>query len=151
MWKKTIFTVESLLIGIVLFSVWLSGPSKGNFGIYLQRTNEPVITNGDVVWYDADDCTFKLTEGGFEKIKALRVGTYGEPFTIRIGETVIYRGAFWTPISSVGYIGLIIEQPFGQADTIQLRMGYPMGSEDIYLKCDYRIVEYFQRIGKLTQ
>ncbi len=151
MWKKTMITVELLLIGIILFGVWLSSMPKGNFGIYLQRNNEPVITDEDIVWYDANDCSFKLTEMGIEKIKALRVGVYGEPFTIRIGKTVIQRGAFWTPISSVGYVGIIIEQPIGQTDTIQLRIGYPLGTGDIELRSDYRIMAYFQRIGKLKQ
>ena len=149
MWKKTIITVEFLLIGIILVGVGLSTMSKEKFGIYLQRNNEPVITEEDIIWYDANDYRIKLTERGIEKIKALQVGVYGEPFTIMIGETEVFKGAFWTPLSSVGYDEIIIEQPMGQTDIIQLQKGYPLGTGDIDLGSDPRIMAYFQRIGKL--
>jgi len=151
MWKKTIITVEFLLIGIILVGAWFSITPIERFGIYLQSNNEPVITDEDIVWYEAYFSRIKLTERGIEKIKALRVGVYGEPFTIMIGETEIFRGAFWTPISSVGYSGIIIEQPMGQTDVIQLQRGYPPGTGDIDPRSDPRITAYFQSIGKLIK
>jgi hypothetical protein len=151
MWKKTIITVELLLIGIILAGAWFSIAPIERFGIYLQSNNEPVITDEDIVWYEPYFSRIKLTERGLEKIKALRVGVYGEPFTVMIGETEIFRGAFWTPISSVGYSGIVIEQPMGQTDVIQFQRGYPPGTGDVDPRSDPRIAAYFQSIGKLMK
>jgi hypothetical protein len=62
MWKKTISTVELLLIGIILAGAWFSIMPIERFGIYLQSSNEPVITDEDIVWYEPYFCRIKLTE-----------------------------------------------------------------------------------------
>lgn len=149
MGKRTIISVVILLTGVIFVGLWFSSTSKEKFGIYLQRNNELVIADEDIVWYNASDHRIKLTLKGAEKISSLRVGVHGELFTIKIGKTEIYEGAFWTPISSVGYHGIIIEKPMDQTDTIQLQCGYPSSYGDTDPRNDPRIVSYFQKIGKL--
>ena len=145
-------SVVILLMGVIFVGLWFSSKPKEKFGIYLQRNNELVIADEDIVWYNASDHRIKLTLKGAEKISSLRVGVYGEPFIIKIGETEIYEGAFWTPISSIGFHGIVIEKPMGQTDAIQLQWGYPPSSPsygDTDPVNDPRIVSYFQKIGKL--
>ena len=153
MWRKTVIPVVILLVGVIFAGVWFSSAPKEKFGIYLQRNNELVIADEDIVLYDASDYGIKLTPKGAERISSLHVGVYGEPFAVRIGETEIYGGAFWAPISSVSYHGVVIVKPVEWTDTIQFQWGYPpssLGSGDNDPRDDPRIVSHFQKVGKLT-
>jgi len=66
--------------------------SSRKFAIYLLKSNELVISDEDIVWYDENSYEMKLTDEGAGKIQALKVGVYGEPFSIRIGNEEIYDG-----------------------------------------------------------
>jgi len=145
-----------LVIGVLLVGVWLYQTdrlrfSNEKFGIYTLKNNELAVADEDIVWYNASDYRIKLTEKGAEKISALRVGVYGEPFVVKIGDKEIYNGSFWTPISSVPYHGIAIETLVGQGGIIRLEKGYPPGYGDTDPRNDPRIIAYFQKIGKLIQ
>ena len=94
-----------------------------------------------------------MTDEGARKIKSLKVGVYGEPFAVKLDDTEIYNGSFWSPISSVSYAGIIIETYFYSNDNIiKLEKGYPPDSFQIAdPRGDPRIFDHFQRIGKLKQ
>ena len=80
--------------------------------------------------------------------------TYGEPFVVKIGNQEIYDGCFWTPISSVSYGGIVIETLVNMTDnTIKLEKGYPSSDffEGIDPRNDPRILDHFQKLGKLKQ
>jgi hypothetical protein len=144
-----------LVTGIFYFASQLRGSTE-RFGIYLSKNIELVISDEDIVWYDKDSYAIKLTDEGIEKIQTLKVEsvTYGEPFVVKIGNQEIYDGSFWTPISSVSYGGIVIETLVNMTDnTIKLEKGYPSSDyfEGIDHRNDPRILDHFQKLGKLKQ
>ena len=156
--KRTIKTTLVILaIAVVVvaaifyFTSQLSG-SMERFGIYLLKNNELVISDEEIVWYDKNSYEIKLTDEGIEKIRTLKVGSYGEPFVVKIGNQEIYDGSFWTPISSVPCHGIVIETLVNTTDnTIKLEKGYPSSDffEGIDPRNDPRILDHFQKLGKL--
>ena len=144
-----------LATGIFYFASQLRGSTE-RFGIYLSKNNGLVISDEDIVWYDMDSYEIKLTDEGIEKIQTLKVEsvTYGEPFAVKIGNQEIYDGSFWTPISSVSYCGIVIETLVNMTEnTIKLEKGYPSSDffEGIDPRNDPRILDHFQKLGKLKQ
>ncbi|MBS7619320.1 hypothetical protein KEJ21_01545 [Candidatus Bathyarchaeota archaeon] len=123
----------------------------------MREKNEPIIVDEDILWYNASDYSIRLADSGIEKIKKLRIGVYGEPFTVKVGKTEIFRGAFWTPISSVDYKGIVIivSLPVEEHSIIKFELRYPpeINIGNAYIDCrnDSRRITHFQKIGKLKQ
>jgi len=158
--KKTIKATLVILLlavvvaaGIFYFTSQLRGSTE-TFGIYLLKNNELVISDEEIIWYDKNSYEINLTAEGIERIQMLKVEsvTYGEPFVVRIGNQEIYKGSFWTPISSVSYPGIVIETLVNMTDnTIKLEKGYPSSDffEGVDPRNDQRILDHFQKLGKL--
>jgi len=127
--------------------------SDSEFGIYLLKNDELIISDEDIIWYYKNSHEIELTDEALRKIQALEVGVCGEPFVIKLGDKEIYNGSFWNPISSVPYAGIVIEIHFYSNDNIiELRKGYPPSSfQGIDPRGDPRIFDHFQRIGKLKE
>ena len=157
--KITIAIAGILIIGIAVVVGWFFlghqlQISQEKFGIYLSENSKLVISDEDIVWYNKTSHEIKLTTEGVEKIQALEVGVYGEPFVIKINDGKMYNGSFWTPISSVSYDGIVIEVPFNINDnTIKLEKGYPTSEffQGADPRGDQRVSDHFQEIGKLIQ
>jgi len=154
--KRTKIELIILMIGFVVITGWFyqidqMQVSNGEFDIYLVRNGTLVLSDEDIIWYDESSYEMKLTNEGAKKIRELKVGVYGEPFSIRIGNEEIYNGSFWSPMSSVGYRGIVIEIPFNLNDNIiTIEKGYPSNSfQGIDPRGDPRIHDHFQRIEKL--
>jgi len=126
---------------------------NSKFGIYLLKNDELLISDEDVIWYYRNSHEIELTDEGARKIQALKVGVYGEPFVIKLGDKEIYNGSFWSPVSSVPYAGIAIETYFYSNDNmIKLEKGYPPSSfQGVDPRGDPRIFDHFQRIGKLKE
>jgi hypothetical protein len=80
----------------------------------------------------------------------VRVG--GIPFVVCVGRERIYAGAFWTPVSSLSFDGVVILQPFATDETtIQISLGYPAASffagQDP--RSDPRVMQALTAAGKL--
>ena len=153
--KIVLVAVLAVAIVIVGWYCWDSQwrISEPMFGIYLSKSNELIISDEDIMWYDGNSHEIKLTSEGARKIQSLEVGVYGEPFVTKINDEEIYNGSFWTPISSIPYHGIVIEIPFNtNTTTIKLEKGYPLeyfqGADP---RGDPRIFDHFQKIGKLKQ
>ncbi len=155
---KSLFVI--LIVAVLVFAggFYLTNQMRASserFGVYLQNSNEPVISDDEIVWYNKSSHEIKLTEEGVKKIQALKVEdvTYGDPFVLKIGDQEIYNGSFWTPISSIPYHGIAIVNLVNTPDnTIKLDMGYPSGSlQDADPRNDTRIFDHFQKLGKLKQ
>ena len=54
-------------------------------------------------------------------IKALRVPVSGRPFVIKLNCKEIYNGAFWSPISSKSYSGIVI---LIEDNSVKIENGY---------------------------
>lgn len=120
----------------------------------LELQQIPLIDTGDIVAYDRLTHEIQLTSDAFRRVQAifpLPVRVDGIPFVVRVGEEPIYGGAFWTPLSSLSFDGVVIMQPFGEEEKIRLSLGYP-GSFDFSDKdprADARILSALEQAGKL--
>ena len=115
----------------------------------------PIISSADIISYDETNHTIELTQEAFTRVQQIfpmPVKVDGIPFVVCVGEERIYTGAFWTPLSSLSYDGVVIMQPFGTTGTvIQISLGYP--SQDFFTgkdpRTDPRIMKTFGQEKKL--
>jgi hypothetical protein len=147
-----------LVIGVVVAAgaIYLAGQLEGSaesFGIYLLENNELVLSDEEIVWYDKVSYEIKLTDEGANKIEALEVPVTGSPFVIKIDGEEIYDGSFWVSFSSLSYSGIVIDTLKVQNNTISIDLGYPSSGffEGADHRNDSRILDHFQKLGKLKQ
>jgi hypothetical protein len=137
----------SLLL-IIFFAITSSACQDSNdngFAIYLLSQNvpatelsqidlnrltletKPIISNDDIISYEKTNHTIELTQAAYTRVqKIFPIPVNGIPFVVCAGNERIYAGAFWTPISSISYDGVVIMQPYNARDTtIQITLGYP--------------------------
>jgi hypothetical protein len=96
-----------------------------------------------------------LTPEAYDRVRAifsLPVEVGGMPFVVIANGERIYGGAFWTPLSSLSYNGVIILQPFEpDANEIVLELGYP--AREAFTgpdpRGDARVMQALERAGKL--
>jgi hypothetical protein len=163
----------SLLL-IILRALSSSACQAGNgngFAIYLLSRNipatelsqididqltletKPLISNADIISYDRTDHRIELTRSAFTRLQQVfPVPVNGMPFVVCVGNERIYTGAFWTPISSISFDGVVIMQPYDdKGTTIQITLGYPTpgfftGDDP---RADSRIMQALEEDGKI--
>lgn len=115
----------------------------------------PLISTADILTYDGETHQIELTQDAFERVTSLYtlpVDVDGIPFVVAVGSQPIYSGAFFTPLSSLSFDGVIILQPFTQeTNTIALSLGYPSWEAFTGLdpRTDPRILSALRESGKL--
>ena len=116
---------------------------------------EPILSGNDIVSYDKTSHSMELTQTAFTRIQQIfpmPVKVNGIPFVVCVGKQRIYTGAFWTPVSSLSFDGVVIMQPFDAKETtIQISLGYPVpkvftGNDP---RADPRIIKAFEQDKKL--
>ena len=114
------------------FAVYLTRedipPAKMPMQSYVDIAEQPVFASKDIISYDSGKHEIILTPAAFEKISALQVPLSGRSFVVCVDKKPIYSGAFWTPISSMSYDGVIIMKPLAareRATSIKIELGYP--------------------------
>jgi len=114
---------------------------------------KPIISKDDIISYDKTDHIIELTQTAYTRIQQIfPIPVNGIPFVVCTGNERIYTGAFWIPISSISYDGVVIMQPFNAIDTsIQITLGYPgpeffTGNDP---RADSRIMKALKEDGKL--
>jgi hypothetical protein len=86
----------------------------------------PLIATSDLRVYLKDRHEIELTPEAYERIGKLGVPTIGKPFVVCVDRRPVYWGAFWTPLSSATFSGVVIQLPLGAAGhTIRIELGYP--------------------------
>jgi len=150
--RKVVFAVVVLLVTIAGSYLLLSflRPSEGGFGIYLLESGELVISEMEIISYNKTSHEIKLTEAGVAKIEGLQVPLNGTGFVVKVEGEEIYRGAFWSPVSSIPYQGVVIETVVND-NTVKIEAGYPSShfqGEDP--RNNSEIFDYLNRVGKLT-
>lgn len=121
----------------------------------LELMNQAVISTVDIISYDRSSHSIELEADAYQRIRnlfKLPVDVDGMPFVVSVGGKPIYRGAFWTPASSLIFEGVTIMEPFADDSTvIKLEIGYPTEdfSMDEDLRSDPRILKVLERAGKL--
>jgi hypothetical protein len=165
--KMLIIMLLSILMVLPLLSGCSPLPSENNFAIYLTGNampfpseatpaaigleGKPVISINDIVSYNQETHEIEVKPAAFERVKNLEVPVRGRTFAVCIGREAIYTGAFWTPISSISFDGIIIMKPILKNNILQLEPGYPSNG---FFKGDdprsnSRIMDSLQRAGKL--
>ena len=117
--------------------------------------NKPIISNDDIVSYDRASHTMELTQEAYTRVQQIfpmPVKVEGIPFVVCVGNERIYTGAFWTPVSSRSYDGVVIMQPFDATkSTIQITLGYP--APEVFIgddpRADARIIKTLEQGEKL--
>ena len=133
--------------------------TSSTFGIYLVEAGDLVLSDQDIAAYVRATHEIKLNESGIAKWKSWTShlgrpeGLYRKDFAIRIDNKEIYRGKFWSMISSLSYEGVVIlDVAFPRApDTIQIEYGYPgswHGSKDDP-RSSPEIFDFFAKKGML--
>lgn len=121
----------------------------------LTLQSSPVLSTHDIVSYDKADHTLELTHDAYVRIQQIfpmPVKVDGIPFVVCVGNERIYLGAFWTPLSSLSYDGIVIMQPLDDTQTtIQIHLGYP--APEVFTgndpRADPRIIKALEQSGKL--
>ena len=70
-----------------------------------------------------------LTENGRHILDTLVVPTQGRSFLVCVNKSPKYHGAFWTPISSLSFVGTTIILSRPAHDSIRIGRGYPADSD----------------------
>lgn len=116
---------------------------------------QPILTGKDLLSYKRLTHEMELTATAYRRIQELfpiPVKVNGIPFMVTVGSEPIYAGAFWTPLSSLSFDGVVIMQPFSPDETvIQIALGYP-GSDATTRgdpRSDPRVMEALRAAGKL--
>lgn len=161
-----------LLILFYLLTGTACQPRKGaEFGIYLLSRNipavelpavdinrlsleaNPIISTRDIISYDQTSHMIELTQEAFTRILGINpIPVNGTPFVVCAGDQRVYTGAFWTPVSSVSYDGVVIILPYNETvPGIHISLGYPgpgfFTGEDP--RSDSRLMNALERVGKL--
>lgn len=116
---------------------------------------KPIISSDDLVSYDQTSHTLQLTREASKRIQQLfpmPIKVDGIPFVVCVGKERIYAGAFWTPLSSLSYDGVVIMQSFDPAaTTIQITLGYPGSGvfTGIDPRADPRVMKALEQSQKL--
>jgi hypothetical protein len=149
---KNRFVLVLMILGVLaplVFSGCASQPTSEGFAIYLTKDDvpvaqmaalshvdlaaAPVISVDDIVWYLPGTHEIELTPEAYQRINALQIPTSGISFVVCVDKEPIYWGAFWTPISSQSFDGIVINIPPFNVSTqpenlIKISLGYPAPS-----------------------
>ncbi len=116
--------------------------------------NPPFIGMQDIISYNAQTHELKLTADTFDRIVRLEVPVQGKSFVVCVDQKPIYCGAFWTPLSSIGYDGVNIWKPLDSqtSQVVTLELGYPTST--FYRGEDPRnnpeVLDSIEKAGKLV-
>ena len=149
------------LLGIMAaLSLWLiivnqSQFFSGEFGIYLAKNNTKVVSDSDIQHFNASSHEFTLASECAERLKTMGWRLAGN-FTIVVNGEVELSGLFVPPITSRSYPSsqVVIMYPTFEMNfmVMKIQMGYPWDQPVAPDPRDNpRIVEYFERSGRLIQ
>ncbi len=162
--KKTfLLLVAALTLALSSLLACNSGEEIG-FGIYLIDSEELVLSEHHVKVYHKDTHTIELNEEGirkwnsymtYESIPKLKDTLFSRDFMLKIEGKEIYRGKFYSSVSSTSYSGVVIMDALvglsGVNNAIRIEFGYPRspsGSEKDP-RDSSEVFNFFERRGLL--
>jgi hypothetical protein len=173
--QKLIRAGCSAVILIILVGLWIvpgchTQPGEG-WELYLTRddippaqmteanqialSKQPLLAMADVTSYNAMAHTMRITPEAFRRFQQLKVPVRGLTFVVCIDRQSQYWGAIWTPISSLSFNGITIQQPLSpqHPPMIAFSRGYPdirFNSGQDPVNSPF-ILQVLQKAGKLDQ
>ena len=138
-----------VLLGIVLFAACQhtheTPPVAASFGIYLTRDNvppaslaqlshiepsdEPILSLDDVISYSWSSHVLRISDRAKSVLDTLSIPVSGKSFCVCVNKTPKYCGAFWTPISSISFVGTTIFKSKPFPVSLRIGRGYPSDSD----------------------
>ncbi|MDD5190651.1 MAG: hypothetical protein PHE50_06395 [Dehalococcoidales bacterium] len=160
--KRIRFFVLFTLVLPILVNSSCTSQSKTGFGIYLADTGELVLSGEHIQAYFQETHTIELNAAGMAKwnsyiINPAKLGEslFNRPFVINVNGEEIYRGLFYSMLSSLSYSGFVImDAQYKMPDiTNSIRIKYDGATASccagVDLINDPRILDYFEGMGKL--
>jgi hypothetical protein len=169
---RIIRIIPAFLLIVLLVGVGCSSKEATDFSIYplkndtpvskitsldgLEPADQPVIGMKDIVSYNKETHEMEITPEAFKRITELRVPVQGKAFAACLDGRPVYWGAFWTPVSSISFNGIMIMKPLMTSTPvssyiIQIEPGYP--SAQFFKGSDPRnnadILAVLEKAGKL--
>ena len=136
--KISLLLITALLLSFVGILACCGGEEVG-FGIYLIDNGELVLSEHHIEAYYGDTHTIELNEKGIRKWNSymtwettpkLADSLYSRDFVLKIDGEEIYRGKFYSMVSSATYPGVVIMDAIIELDndnnTIRIEFGYPL-------------------------
>jgi hypothetical protein len=113
----------------------------------------PLIAYSDILSYDSNSHTFKITEKAKNAVNSLTHPVFGVPFVIKANYVIIYSGYFWPSFSSATCDWTIIDPimiDFHKG--LKVELGYPWPWESVPdRRNDQRILDIFSSDHKLNK
>jgi hypothetical protein len=126
-----------------------------------QRINEksivlkssPVVRYSDILSYNSDKHTFKVSDRALEAIKDINHSVFGVAFAVTANGRVVYTGYFWPMFSSASCNWVTIDPIIAEyAKELKVTLGYPGDWEGVEDKRnDERIISILSRDKKLIK
>jgi len=145
---------EHLAIYLLAQDVAPQDLSKMELGSLVLQ-DRPLLSSDDIVSYEVSTHEIRLQSPTCQKLSRAfpqSIGVRGVPFVVCVGAQRIYAGAFWTPLSSLSFDGVVILQPcMMQQQTIRIELGYPSGAffTGTDPRADPRVLGALRADGKL--
>jgi hypothetical protein len=120
---------------------------------HVNLADQPIISAGDVISYDAQTHEITLSQSAFQRVADQQVPVTGKSFLVCLDKAPVYWGAFWVVFSSLSFDGVIIDKPLDTQGppVITIGQGYPGAS--FYRGEDPRnkpvILKSLEQAGKL--
>jgi len=121
----------------------------------LELEDEPILSTEDIVAYARGTHQVTLTPSAMERLGQLKVPVSGAgiPFVVCVDKEPIYRGAFWSPLSSLSFDGVAIMLlpgvlPGARLDYVRIEANSVGERPDP--RSDPRILQALERAGKLV-
>ncbi len=153
-WSFAIFLFLASVVGC---------PPDANryFAIHLAASDSVLITDEDITSYEASTQTFILTMSAAARLQSYQTGSqiysglYQQAFVVKLRGEEIYRGKFWSNISSLSEDGIVMIDVVTIGPTnnkLIVACSYPseaISPENRAKINDPLIIEYFRSQHKL--
>jgi hypothetical protein len=141
-------------------------PSEPGFGIYLVDTGELVLSEQDIRSYNASTHEIELDLMGARKWNSYINVTeniptladtilFAKDFVIKVNGEEIYRGKFWSMVSSQSYDGIVMLDALFTRDNenskIWIESSYPASNSSNDSMNDPRITDFFEKEGLIAE
>ncbi len=166
-YKKILLLSALVILALFAWSPWMNKEDTQkvdisdhldfDFEISVPETGDILISEGDVISYDDITHTFKLTDDAVKRLESLN-GTQGlgnlyqKEFIVKLNDKELYRGKFWSNLSSLTPSGVFMSDPMFAHVNNEIRISVFSFAEpqvkNILDNLD--LSQYFEKQGKLV-
>jgi len=136
---------------------------NADFGIYLVKDKQLLVSQDGIVSFNPKTSTFKLTDEAVKRLDSY--SAYGadhtpkinnrlfqQEFSISLRGATLFSGVFWSSLSSASYEGLVLldSMMFTTTKELTIANGYQTVSDSKPIE-QSDLIKYFKSIGKLAE